>query len=883
MNNQEIKTLCLNMMNAQDSNEVVELLKKNNLWDDKSQWRNYGDKEGSWGTINNQGNPAFALTEKLTNSVDAVLMSKCWESGLNPKSGDRLLPQSPREAVHKYFENKKEIQSYDLDKSLFDENLDDVAGLQQYWSNKKALETSSEYINISTGGDKSYHPNIAIADKGEGQTPEKLPDTIMSLHEGNKKKISLAQGKWNQGGSGAILHCGQDSKIKLQFVLTKRNPKIIKNFKDQKTPLSNNWSFTILRREEPKFDNEVSEAKYLCPIENEEGNRVIPLNFSSDELEIFPEKGKQFRKKSTHGTLILLYEYKIATSAAIFGSETMYRQLDIQLPRLVMPIRLHETRKKKQSTSEQSITIRGFSNFQENQFIKKKEDSNLENLSPKRGYLRTSEKNYKIIYDIYCFKENKGKTYIPSGAGLLWTMNGQTHAIGKKDLFKIDKLAFDTIAKDLLIVIDCSAITGADREDFFKSSRDRLNPDSPLYKEIREKLIDDLADNNSIQELIAKRIEESVKDDQIEDEDAIQEIQKLLRELPDEEKNFLPPGFQITKPKKVETGSGKFNLKKKNFPTFFCFEELKEENKKKQEIKIDVELKKTFSLKLFTDAVSDYFDRDISKGKMTMKWNDDDNLEDAKGYNGPFLKDHGLCTLKKIGLPNNAKEGDTRTLEVNISDRQNKDGFILKALILVKPEQQKVKRPKKEKKTQPKPINELPPEGGQGINTIEEVIENPIIAKYVDKDEWRELTGFDVDEDDVLHIVRNNVNGKLNYNLFLNRTNINLRNEMKKANMKYPEKIIETKYKMGISLIAMFSLMQFRRDQRRKKLYRLDVENSDIDNSDIDNSESGQAVDDKLTIYVATKNAGKGIFMLSSYLESIGKQVVKTKVSDIEE
>ena len=158
------------------------------------------------------------------------------------------------------------------------------------------------------------------------------------------------------------------------------------------------------------------------------------------------------------------------------------------------------------------------------------------------------------------------------------------------------------------------------------------------------------------------------------------------------------------------------------------------------------------------------------------------------------------------------------------------------------------------------------------------MIENPIIAKYVNPDEWKDLTGYDVDEDDVLHIERSNVAGKLNYNLFLNKTNINLRNELKKASMKYPEKIIETKYKMGISLIAMFSLMQFRRDQRRKKLYRLDVENSDMENLD-----EGQAVDDKLTIYVATKNAGKGIFMLSSYLESIGKHVVKTKVSDTEE
>lgn len=879
MNNKEIKDICLSLMRSQDSHEVVNILKKNDLWEDKSKWRNYGDKEGSWGTINNQGNPAFALTEKLTNCVDAVLMSKAWESGKDPKSGDRLLPQSPREAVHKYFESKKEILSYDLDKSLFDENLDDVAGLQQYWNNKKALEISSEYINISVGGDKGYHPNIAIVDKGEGQTPEKLPDTIMSLHEGNKKSISIAQGKWNQGGSGAILHCGQDSKIKLQFVLTKRNPKIIKNFKDQKSSLSDNWSFTILRRDEPKFDNEVSEAKYLCPIEDDKGDRVIPLNFSSDELEIFPEKGKQFIKKSTHGTLIILYEYKIATSAAIFGSSTMYRQLDVQLPRLIMPIRLHETRKKNQSSSEQSITIRGFSNFQENQFIKKKDESNLENLSPRRGYLRTGEKNYKIIYDIYCFKKGKGETYIPKGAGLLWTMNGQTHAIGKKDLFKIDKLAFDVIAKDLLIVIDCTEITGADREDFFKSSRDRLNPDSILYKEIREKLIDDLADNNSIQELIARRIEESVKDDQIEDEDAINEIQKLLRELPDEEKNFLPPGFQITKPKKVESGSGNYNLEKKNFPTFFCFEDLKNENKKKQEIKIDVELNKTFSLRMFTDAVSDYFERDISKGKITVKWRTQDNLEDAKGYNGPFLKDYGLCTLKKISLPSNAKEGEVITLEINVSDRQNKDGFNLKASILVKPIQQKIKKPKKPKPIPPKPpINQLPPEGGQGINTIDEVIENPIIAKYVDPDEWKDLTGYEVDDDDVLHIERSNVAGKLNYNLFLNKTNINLRNELKKASMKYPEKIIETKYKMGISLIAMFSLMQFRRDQRRKKLYRLDVENSDTENLD-----EGQAVDDKLTIYVATKNAGKGIFMLSSYLESIGKHVTKTKVSDTEE
>ena len=65
---------------------------------------------------------------------------------------------------------------------------------------------------------------------------------------------------------------------------------------------------------------------------------------------------------------------------------------------------------------------------------------------------------------------------------------------------------------------------------------------------------------------------------------------------------------------------------------------------------------------------------------------------------------------------------------------------------------------------------------------------------------------------------RSKKNGKLSYNLFLNRRNLNLEKEMNKKDAKYTEKIILTKYKMGISLIAMFSLMQFRKDERRKKL-----------------------------------------------------------------
>ena len=121
----------------------------------------------------------------------------------------------------------------------------------------------------------------------------------------------------------------------------------------------------------------------------------------------------------------------------------------------------------------------------------------------------------------------------------------------------------------------------------------------------------------------------------------------------------------IKKAKIVQKDSGKFNLPKKKFPTFFCFEELKENPPKKQSIKRDVELNKTFSLRMFTDAETDYFERKISPGKMTVKWTYNETEEIPESYNGPFLEQHGLCVLKRISLPKELKEGNEANLSQN--------------------------------------------------------------------------------------------------------------------------------------------------------------------------------------------------------------------------
>ena len=73
-------------------------------------WYPLGGSENNFGVIENQqSNPIAALIEKITNSIDAVLMKKCLEAGIDPKS--ERAPQSMEEAKAKFFANHRRLGS----------------------------------------------------------------------------------------------------------------------------------------------------------------------------------------------------------------------------------------------------------------------------------------------------------------------------------------------------------------------------------------------------------------------------------------------------------------------------------------------------------------------------------------------------------------------------------------------------------------------------------------------------------------------------------------------------------------------------------------------------------------------------------------------------
>ena len=166
MKNEDVKKLALSLADADSEKDVVNILKSFEFWSDDSMWREYGDNSINYSTIGNQqSSPDNALVEKLVNSVDAVLMRECLRQGIRPDSKDA--PQSIAEAQRNFFD-------------IYNGKLSSI--------DDKQRTSLAENISLVATGNKT-RPSFSIIDKGEGQTPEHIPETLLSLTKNNKIKI----------------------------------------------------------------------------------------------------------------------------------------------------------------------------------------------------------------------------------------------------------------------------------------------------------------------------------------------------------------------------------------------------------------------------------------------------------------------------------------------------------------------------------------------------------------------------------------------------------------------------------------------------------------------------------------------------------------------
>lgn len=604
------KELALKLSRCEKETEVIELLKAENLWDDPSHWHPFGDNDNNFSTIGNQQSaPDAALVEKLVNSIDAMLMKECQIRQIDPKSNSA--PQSINEAICKFYEIKD-------------------GQLANLPSNKRT-ELAKKGIYLAATGDHKK-PCISIIDSGEGQSPESLPHTILSLNKDNKLKVKFVQGKFNMGGTGVLQFCGYHN---FQLIISKRCPQILKEGE------SSDWCFTLVRRESENEGRKSSRYTYLVDKEDK------VFHFNEEALDLIPYRDNKYEPLN-FGMYNKLFEYNIPRYNSRIVPGNLYYRISTLLPVLAYPIRFNECRDRFKNVHGLEQTLNGLS-------VRLSEDKN-NNIEKDFGpqSMTFTIDGATMTASIYVFKRGVETKQYKDDEGVIFMINGQTHGSISKNIFKQARL--DYLLDSILILIDCSDLDTRIREDLFMNSRDRLRK-SEVQAKIEQEIIEELRGNESLLRLLDKRRQEAIAERVKEDKPLQEILNNLMKRSPTLSKLFLH-GLKLSNPVSTIPVEDEKDFIGKKSPSYFVINEQKEGIVFEKHAHIN----NKFRIKFKTDVENEWLSREESRGTYKLLANNMPVLE-----NRSMSLNNGTANLT-IALPESAHIGQEITYTLTVQD-----------------------------------------------------------------------------------------------------------------------------------------------------------------------------------------------------------------------
>lgn len=623
------------LMLAETEEGVENLLREvGYLTDDDSDisdaWLPFGGTENNFATIGNQQSHATgALVEKIINSIDAMLMTACYQRNINPKGPDA--PQSMAEATARFFRVR-------------DGHLGRLS--------REELGALADHIHVVAVGDKKK-PCYLIIDRGEGQTPAMFPDTFLSLMRTNKIEIPFVQGKFNAGGTGVLQFCGEKN---YQLIVSRRHPACPADPQDQTRDL---WGFTLVRRLLPSKSRRSSMYVYLAP------GGQIPA-FRADAIQVLPGKSAgpnrpdvAYAADLPYGTCIKLYEYRWDGKSTA-TTDGRY-ELEQFLLECCLPFRITETRDYR--ANYYSATVTG--GWLRATAMDEDESRHLEEGFPAYGELQL-EGIGTLPYQMAVFDKPVKRSHFPYG--ICFVINGQVHGRFSAEFIK-SRLQYAYLTAEhgpLLVLIDCTVMNEKVREDFFMASRDRFRRNE-VYREIERTVIEELRDHEGLQALNQRRRKEEIEQ-QKNQEGPLEVFQQLLDADPTLAAVFSP-GDRLSTTTGPSTPPTPFVGRK--FPTFFRLKNPKEGGIK------ECPLNRTCRVEFETDAENDYFRRADCPATVVI---DPPNLLEGGSHlwNGRWAP--------RFRIPWDAEVGTIIPVTVSISDVMHPVPFVCHFQLQADPE-----------------------------------------------------------------------------------------------------------------------------------------------------------------------------------------------------
>ena len=762
MNNNEIKQFALDLFHADDEDSIEKILSKHNLWADEN-WHPLGDNENNYSIIGNQqDDPIKSLVEKIVNSIDAVLMKESLVRNIDPKG-----PQAPKnmaKAQEKFFNIK-------------DGHLSNV-GLER----RKEL---AKNISFSASGTLE-EPSFAIVDKGEGQEPDQFKETLLRLAKSAKAGVHFVQGKYGQGGSGALVF--GSPKNKLQLIISKRNNEI-------KNKNSSQWGITLVRCFPPNENQRMEIYKYLSP------NNEI-LSFDAESLNVIPyqeKKGENYKFKPLEsGTIIKLYQYNLKSQRDYTRVRTLIQrhlqnQISTLLPDVPIPFIVTDQRSPNERPRTflslnmrlKADSVDGINDQKKKDKIIDKQFTSIFNVKGETLEARI----YLFHYDFTKNSKDQGRaTYAERNEGILLTCNGQTQYSYLDRFFKTKKVGMDVLANSLLVTLEFSETSNVFFHKIFMASRDRIRGCEEL-KIIEDNLAEILKTNAGLraarEERSAKRANNDIQKNK--------SFKKVLENIIKQNKTLtsvLSLGNRLANPySQIEVPSTEGEYIGEKFPSFFkTTKKFTEENPRPSE------QFRTIRVEFLTDASNDYFSRDDDSGKLELFLNDKEfNYETITTYNGK--------AILNLNLNEDFEIESLHKFTAKLSDIDKpiplEEIFWVKIIPYKKSESGKSNREKKKPNPDDKDTHkDKKTSEGFSLPDIE----------LVTKKNWE---AYDMDEKSALVVEYQS--DETGYVYKVNASNIHLLTEIKNNKLIKPE-VLQARYALALSLIGM-SFLQSKNDE----------------------------------------------------------------------
>lgn len=668
----DTRDLCLQLLVCQSEAEVQAVIDASPELRNPKSWRPLDRRETNFNVTSNQASDGGkALTELMTNMVDAVLMKHALHRGVDPKSSKA--PQTMYEAVDKLIKPLHGGKLVNLDPN--DPWLRDFA---------------SKNLVIGVTGAKNKKeglPCYTFVDNGEGQRPQDFERTFLSLSEGNKKSIPFVQGKYNMGSSGVLGYCGRKW---FKLIVSRRF--------DGESP----WGWTLMRRR-PGEGMPVAEYSVLP-------DGTIPF-FEADLLHPFT-KGDGNRYDGLHlrtGTVVKLFDYQIGSKFLSFKGSR--EALIENLVETILPFRLLDFRqtpdRKRGGDRAEGIDPRPFYGMEYLLLRSHKEADDGSGDDQEDDEVVAGEARISVgkiedpeIGEIFV-SAIKLKRKLPDW--LEKTNNRVFHAVNGQVQYKqtrgyLTSCGFPALKDRVVLVIDASNLSFGAHNDVWKGDREHIRNTivGERYRELVTSMIKESGALKHLQQQVAaEEMERAAKS----------ERNDLFQKLIDADRNLavlltdrdavirLPSAGGKSGDDK---GEGKF--RGKYSPTFLRVDE-------KSKV-IGLPLNRRRPLAARTDAVNDYLDRADNCGYVVIS----DDI--AVRFTISSQLHEGRLTVYLDPVDGANAIGDRITFKIGLQDpalaRPVEDELIIEIL----DEETALSKPK----PKPKPGPIVPPNGGDGKN-----------------------------------------------------------------------------------------------------------------------------------------------------------------------